>query len=451
MGRLLCSISILVLLTVSTACRRASGDVPAMAAPCELALAAHSGDGKIDREITRLQREIRSNSRPFQTTAMIEKLGWSFVEKARESFDPGFYKLAEQCALCLESRPLESKQDQPESPGQSADRPLSTPNSIRSAALLLRGHALHNLHRFGDAEKIARELVEMRGLAYDFGLLGDALVEQGKTNEAALAYQKMMEMRPGPQAYSRAAHVRWLRGDTEGARALMLMSAQAAGGGDPESAAWAWSKLAIYELQAGEMKRAHAVCDEALRTRADYPPALLASGRILLAENRTSEAVEPLERAARLNPLPEYQWALADALRAANREDEAAKVERQLVATGAANDPRSYSLFLATRGQQTEVALRLAEEELNVRRDVYTLDALAWAQNAKGDAAEAWKTMQSALAAGTVDARLYLHAAAISAQLGETARARIYAEKAAKSAFSLLPGERIRLKQLKIG
>jgi hypothetical protein len=59
--------------------------------------------------------------------------------------------------------------------------------------------------------------------------------------------------------------------------------------------------------------------------------------------------------------------------------------------------------------------------------------------------------MQSALASGTVDARLYLHAAAISAQLGETARARIYAGKAAKSAFSLLPGERIRLKQLKIG
>jgi tetratricopeptide (TPR) repeat protein len=449
MRRLLCSISILVSLTVSTACRGASDGLPPMAAPCELALAAHSGGGKIDREITRLQREIRSNAVPFQTAAMIEKLGWSFVKKARESFDPGFYKLAEQCALCLESRQLESKQGDSGPTGQSPNQPLSTPQSMRSAALLLRGHALHNMHRFSDAEKIGRELVELRGLAYDFGLLGDALIEQGKTNEATLAYQKMMEIKPGPQAYSRAAHVRWLRGDTEGARALMLMSAQATGQGDPESAAWAWSKLAIYELEAGEMKRARAFCDEALRMRADYPPALLASGRILLAENRASEAVEPLERAAQLNPLPEYQWALADTLRAANREDDAAKVERQLVATGAANDPRSYSLFLATRGQQTDVALRLAEEEFKVRRDVYTLDALAWAQNAKGDTAEAWKTMQSALASGTVDARLYLHAAAISAQAGETARARIYAGKAAKSALSLLPGERIRLKQLK--
>jgi tetratricopeptide (TPR) repeat protein len=417
----------------------ASGGSAATAAPCEIALAAHSGDAKLDREIANIQQEIRSNAKPFQTTAMIEKLGWSFVEKARESFDPGFYKLAEQCALCLESKQGQS---------QSENRPLSTSGSIRSAALLLRGHALYNLHRFNEAEKIARELVEKRGLAFDFGLLGDALIEQGKTDEAALAYQKMMEMRPGPQAYGRAAHLRWLKGDTEGARELMLMSAQAAG--QTESAAWAWSKLAIYELQAGEIKRAHSACDAAMLARPDYAPALFALGRILLAENNTVAAIDALERAARLNPLPEYQWALADALSGANRDEEAANVERRLAETGPANDPRSYSLFLATRGREPDAALRLAEEELKVRRDIYTLDALAWAQSAKGDSAEAWKTMRSALALGTADARLYLHAAAISKQAGETAQAKIYAAKAAKLAFSLLPGERIRLKRLNL-
>lgn len=443
MRRLTCSILIIASLTASSACRQASGGAPSTATPCEVALAAHSGDAKIDREIARLQQEIRSNAKPFQTAAMIEKLGWSFVEKARESFDPGFYKLAEGCALCLES-----KQGENQAAGQSAKRALSTPQSIRSAALLLRGHAMNNMHRFGEAEKIARELVETRGLAYDFGLLGDALIEQGKTNEAALAYQKMMDTRPGPQAYGRAAHLRWLKGDTEGARALMMMSAQAAG--QTEAAAWAWSKLAIYELQAGEMKRARAACDAALSARSAYAPGLLALGRVLLAENKIDEAVNALERAAHLNPLPEYQWALADALNAANRHDAAAEVERSLAATGPANDPRSYSLFLATRGREPDVALRLAEAELKVRRDVYTLDALAWAQSAKGDATESWKTMRSALALGTEDARLYLHAAVIAAQAGENRQAKIYAGKAAKFASSLLPGERIRLKRLNL-
>jgi tetratricopeptide (TPR) repeat protein len=442
-------------LIISSACHRASdmapGGAPAMNAPCEIALAAHSGDAKLDREIARIQQEIRSNAKPFRTTAMIEKLGWSFVEKARESFDPGYYKLAEQCALCLESKQgvkEVAKEGAKEGEAQSENRPLSDPQSIRSAALLLRGHALQNLHRFSEAEKMARELVETRGLAYDFGLLGDALIEQGKTEEAALAYRKMMEMRPGPQAYSRAANLRWLKGDTEGARALMLMSAQSAG--ETESAAWAWSKLATYELQAGEIKRARAACDAALRIRPDYAPALLALGRALLAENNTGEAVAALERAAKLNPLPEYQWTLAGALGAANRAADAANVERLLAETGQANDPRSYSLFLATRGREPDVALRLAQDELKVRRDIYTLDALAWAQSAKGDAVEARKTMRSALALGTADARLYLHAAAISRQAGDASQAKIYAAKAAKLAFSLLPDERIRLNKLNL-
>src|SRR5215831_2121596 len=300
MRRLTCFILLIVSAVVANACHRASGGAPAMAAPCEIALATHSGDAKIDGEIARIQQEIRSNARPFQTAAMIEKLGWSFVEKARESFDPGFYKLAEQCALCLESKQGESQQG-----GQSADRPLSTPQSIRSAALLLRGHALHNLHHFGEAEKIARELVETRGLAYDFGLLGDALIEQGKTDEAALAYQKMMDTRPGPQAYGRAAHLRWLKGDTEGARALMLMSAQSAG--QTELAAWAWSKLAMYELQAGEMKRARDACDASLSMRSEYAPGLFALGRVLLAESKVGEAVGALERAAPLHARPRHR------------------------------------------------------------------------------------------------------------------------------------------------
>jgi hypothetical protein len=58
--------------------------------------------------------------------------------------------------------------------------------------------------------------------------------------------------------------------------------------------------------------------------------------------------------------------------------------------------------------------------------------------------------MQTALALGTADARIYLHAAAIAAQAGENKQAKIYARMAAKSVFSLLPGERIRLKLLNL-
>ncbi|MGH9847129.1 MAG: tetratricopeptide repeat protein, partial [Blastocatellia bacterium] len=356
------------------------------------------------------------------------------------SFDPGYYKVAEQCALCLESR-LERARNENET--------LSSAKSLRAASLLLRGHVLHSLHQFAEAEKVARELVELRGIAYDFGLLGDVLMEQGKLDEAILAYQKMMEQRPGPQAYSRAAHVRWLKGDLEGARVLMRMSAQSAGQGDAESAAWAWSRLALFELQTGNVKRAHSTCDLALELQPDYAPALLARGRILLAQSKTDEAIPALQKAAELNRLPEYLWTLADALRAARRNDEAANVESQLAASGGANDPRTFALYLATRGSQPEAALKLAEDELKVRRDVFTLDALAWAQAAAGNPTEAWTTMQSALKEQTEDARLFLHAAVIASQAGEKNEAKRFAAKAARIESMLLPGEKARLSALK--
>ena len=96
-----------------------------------------------------------------------------------------------------------------------------------------------------------------------------------------------------------------------------------------------------------------------------------------------------LTRAASLNPLPEYQWILADALRASGRAADAAAVERELVARGTASDPRTVALYLATRGENASTALSLAEAELDVRADVFTLDAHAWALAANGRTAEA--------------------------------------------------------------
>ncbi len=204
----------------------------------------------------------------------------------------------------------------------------------------------------------------------------------------------------------------------------------------------------MYELQAGLFKQATASCELALELQPGYAPALLAEGRTLLAENKFNEAVPLLERAARQNPLPEYRWAFADALRSAGRGDEAQKVEADLAARGARDDPRSFAIYLATRGEQTAMALKLTEEELKNRRDVFTLDALAWAQSAAGNHDEAWQTMQQALAVGTVDARLFMHAAVIAAKSNKPTEARQFAKRASAIQSTLLPSERDQLKQL---
>src|SRR5882724_1886965 len=69
--------------------------------PLSLALAPHQGSGRVDQEIIRVQTELR---RGKGLDSSLERLGWLFVAKARESFDAGYYKLAEQCALALEAK-----------------------------------------------------------------------------------------------------------------------------------------------------------------------------------------------------------------------------------------------------------------------------------------------------------------------------------------------------------
>src|SRR5262245_62021069 len=126
---------------------------PGMADPLAWLLAPHEGKGRLDDEIRKCQVQLRAGT---NLKIALERLGWLFISKAQESFDPGFYKLAEQCALSLDTH----------EPGN-------------FEAMLLRGHALQNQHRFKEAEPLARELTANRGLPVDYGLLGDVLMEQG--------------------------------------------------------------------------------------------------------------------------------------------------------------------------------------------------------------------------------------------------------------------------------
>jgi tetratricopeptide (TPR) repeat protein len=384
--------------------------------PCALALVPHEGTDKQDLEIIRLQTKVRSAS---NTAVWLEQLGWAFVAKARSSFDPGYYKLAEQCARCLDEK----------KPGC-------------AEGLLLRAHVLHSLHKFKEAETVARELIGKRGLNFDYGVLGDALMEQGKLDDAVTAYQAMMDQKPGPQAYSRAAHIRWLKGDLPGTIELMSWAAGANSPRDPESGAWMRVHLARYEWQAHDTKKALELIDESLEWQPDYAPALLERGRVLLGLGKTPEAIEALKRAAVLNPLPEYQWTLSEALWAADRVEEAQAVEAELKRQGAANDPRTFSLYLATRGEDVPAALRLAKAELETRADVFTLDALAWAWMANADTEQAWAFVQRAVVEGTQDGRLLLHAGVIASAAGQRERAATYLARATAMREMLLPSER---------
>jgi regulator of protease activity HflC (stomatin/prohibitin superfamily) len=99
------------------------------------------------------------------------------------------------------------------------------------------------------------------------------------------------------------------------------------------------------------------------------------------------------------------------------------------------------AVFLATRHESPETAVRLARAELDSRGDVFTHDALAWSLAAAGNLAEAHSEMQRALAEGTADARLFFHAGVIASQSGHAADADCWLRKASELSQLLLPSE----------
>jgi len=163
---------------------------------------------------------------------------------------------------------------------------------------------------------------------------------------------------------------------------------------------------------------------------------------MLLAQDATVQALNLLRTAAQANPIPEYLWALEEALGASNLPEEQQSVRDRLARSGPETDPRTFALYLATNHDSPDTALRLAQSELRSRSDVFTLDALAWAQASAGNLAEAHANILRALREGTQDARLFYHGGSILSKAGNKSRARELLLRAVHMQQLLLPSER---------
>jgi tetratricopeptide (TPR) repeat protein len=84
-------------------------------------------------------------------------------------------------------------------------------------------------------------------------------------------------------------------------------------------------------------------------------------------------------------------------------------------------------------------AVRLAEQAARSRRDIFTMDALAWAYFKAGRLDDARKAADAAMRTGTHDGRIVYHAAAIRAAQGDIDAARAMLERVHRTARALDP------------
>lgn len=325
-------------------------------------------------------------------------LAVAYARRARESSDASYYDRAEEAIQ--------------------ASLKLSPQNLGAQKA---RAWVLLGKHEFAAALELARSLNKQAPddlLVY--GFLADAHAELGNYEEAEAACQWMLDLRPGNiPALTRAAYLRELFGDIEGARELMTAAYERTAPLEVEDRAWLLTQLAHLQLLTGGTDRAEALLNEALTLFPGYHYSLAQLAKVRAAQGKPQEAVDLLKRRYEAAPHPENLYALAEALEKAGRRDEArsafANFEAQALreSSGSDNANRELIFYYVDHAQKPAEALRFSQVEISRRKDVYTRDAHAWALHANGRTPEARTEIDAALAVGIKDPEMLARAAVI--------------------------------------
>ena len=314
-------------------------------------------------------------------------------------------------------------------------------------ALELHATILFAVHDFVGARDEARAILagapdQLQALA----TLGDASLELGDIEVARDSYLALDGQAASAPVWSRLSHLAFIEGDLDRAIGLVQRAIDAMVDEAPSES------TAFYQFQIGELYRARgdtnaaaAAYQRALDDLPQYVPAIAGLARVREAQGRRDEAIALLQQATDQIPQPEMVSALGD-LHALAGDATAAEQSYALVerigavarATGSVYN-RQLVIFAADHDRNLPDALALARAELQVRKDVYGHDALAWVLFKSGDLAEAAAEAKAALSLGTPDPRIAYHAGMIAAAQGRAADARRLLSSALAGAAVLPP------------
>jgi len=304
----------------------------------------------------------------------------------------------------------------------------------------IRASILLGKHEFPAALDLATKLNErVPDDVMVYGLLTDANAELGNYKEAEIAAQWMLNLRPGNlPALTRAARLRELFGETEGAYELLDLAYQSTAPTETGERARILTQMGHLRLASGSTDAAEKLFRQALTSFPNYPAALGNLAQVRIMQKRYPEAVDLLQQRYQAVPRAEHLYDLAEALELAGRDADGEKAfadfESKALAESVRHDNSNRELifYYADHAHLQVKSLNTAKLEYAWRHDVYTLDAYAWALHVNGQDAEARKQIEAALAVGVRDAKLFRHAGEIALKTGDVPAAERYLKQSAE-------------------
>ncbi len=306
------------------------------------------------------------------------------------------------------------------------------------------GHAgqarvLTTLHDFSGALAAATRVLQLEPASDGaLSIVFDASLELGNLDNARTALELLDERSNAPSVMTRHARLSFIEGDSAAAATLAVQAADdaLASANLPATVAFFQYTAAEYLLLNGDTDGAAARYGATLDALPGYPLAGYGLARVAYARGDLAGAIAHLEPAVAAVPRPDMLAFLGDLYAVSGNQAQAADQYATvdfIAQTTASSGPvfdREYAFFLADHGRDLEHALALAQSEITEREDVHGWDALAWALHANGRSAEALDASRRALALGTADPRMLMHAGLIELANGLEDEGRAHLETA---------------------
>ena len=360
------------------------------------------------QRIAAARQQLKADPKKVQA---YNELALAFLRRARETADPSYMNNAEDALA--QGLKLDS-----------ADFQLQR---TRVALLLSR-------HQFIQAKELASAL--NRRVPDDvmtYGYLAEADIALGNYPDAETNAQWMMNLRPNnTPALLVGAKLRMLYGDNHGAIEFLNRAYEQTSPIEVEDQAWIANQIASIQIESGQNDEASRTLEQAEQLFANCPYTMENLARIRMAQNRANDAVQLLIQATALDHNPDTLYRLARAQEAAGQSGEAratlAEFEKLAGDPGTVADESKLDLILMNSASPVRApdALKLAQQQIALRQDVWTLDAYAWALYASGEFQDAEAAEQKAMAVGIQSAQIFDHAGHIAEKLNHSADASRY-------------------------
>ncbi|MEI6233909.1 MAG: tetratricopeptide repeat protein [Planctomycetota bacterium] len=346
-----------------------------------------------------------------------EKLGEAYLQKWRDNGDAGLLKKAEKSL----AKSL-------------AIKPKHTPAMNWLASIYCQQH------RFSDAITLSESVIKLDPEdGFSYGILGDCYLETGAFEKAENAYLKALELTPDMFSYARWAQFQFMKGDIPGAIEFYKQALSDAERKARGPALIAWSKIQLGQLyfRIGKIEKAEEFYQDAMKIHPGGNMPLEYLAELRAAQDKFPEAAALYEKAITISPRPETYQALGDmwafAAQPAKAEPlifKAADMYLESINDGNVHYYHHLASLYSDSRKLPDEALRWARKDCEIRKGVYALDSLAWAQYVKGDFKEAADSITKALAFGTRDSHLYYHASMIYFRADNVQLSREMAKKA---------------------